>query len=513
VSDTTGGPGAVIRWLKNVASGYASLLIDGLLFLVLTPLFVDRLGVEGYGLWVLATTVLFYLRFLDLGFEGAQIRFHARFAARERHDLVTKLTRTVTSALSAAGVVACVAALAIAAWPAILDDSATSGQIEELRVVLLLLAVDLLVIFPASALDNVYEGTQRIDLRNFRALVISLLKAGADVAVLLSGHGLVWLAAVEVLASCATLLFDLWAIPRLVPGLLSTRIGFDLGIWRRIRHVAIWNFFDDLLMSGFGRLGNLFVAGYMSIALLTPYALCAALTGLLMAAVSPITDTLLPLTAGLHARGRREELAQMVGTAMRGLVALVTPLTIILAVLGTRLIEWWVPEARGTVPPGLVALFAADAWMSVLLWVPTIALTAVNRVRALVFVTISEIALFAVLALFWVPRFELLGIGWAALVSNTVIGLGVLLPLAARALEVPLASLLGGAFLRIAAVSAAAAILATLVEAGNPGGQGGALLLHAAVIGIVTGFALLSLGATRRDRLDYQALWRTLRSA
>jgi O-antigen/teichoic acid export membrane protein len=513
VSQAAGGAAAVIRWLKNVASGYASLLVDGLLFLFLTPLFVEYLGVEGYGLWVLATTVLFYLRFLDLGFEGAQIRFHARFAARDRHDLVTKLTRTVASALGIAGVAACAAAFAIAAWPAFLDESATAAQVGDLRIVLLLLGVDLLVMFPASALDNVYEGTQRLDLRNLRALVISLLKAAADVAVLLTGHGLVWLAAVEVLATCATLLFDLRTIPRLAPGLLSARIGFDLSIWRRIRQFAMWNFFDDLLMSGFGRLGNLFVASYMSIALLTPYALCTALTGLLMAAVSPITDTLLPMAAGLHAQGRREELCRVVATGMRGLVALVTPLTIVLAVLGSRLIEWWVPATRGNLPAGLVAVFAANAWVSVLLWVPTIALVALNRVRALVLVTICEIALFAALAVWWVPQFELLGIGWAAFVSNAAVGVGVLLPLVARSLNVPLARLLGAPLLRIAAISAPAAFAAVVIETRNPAGGGIELVVHAALMGMAIALALLAFGASRRDRVEYQALWRALRAS
>jgi len=504
------GTGGARRWLLNVASGYASVAAEGVVFLALTPFLVHYVGVDRYALWVLAGTIVFYLKFLDLGFAGAQIRYHARFAARDQHDDIRRLARTVVLGLTVAGCVALAAGLLIAAAAQPAWFTIEPEQIGEFRALLALLTVEIFVLFPASGLDNIYEGAQRFDVRNLRAVALLGVKTLAQIAALMLGHGLLVIAAIEVIATSLQLLLDLTIINRLLPGLLKSPVGFDLGIWRRIRGFALWSFLDDLLMSGTARLGNLFVASFLSLALLTPYSLCVSVTGLLLHAIHPIADTFFPLATQLHAQGRREELGQLLLTGTKGLLALCAPLAVVLAFTGEAMIALWVPATRGEIPHGLVALLTADVTISVILSTPAVVLIAVNGIRSFVLLTAAEILLFAVLAWLLAPGANLHGLALAALLSNIVTGFGVMLPLVARVTKVPLARLIGLPVMRVVLACLPAVGLAML----NIGWRDDTIPgvgLHALTLGTACVAGLLLWGASRSERSEYLQLWRDAR--
>ena len=184
-------------WLRNVSSGYADTAVGGIVFLLLTPLLVHRLGTAAYALWVLGHTITFYLAFLDLGFGNAQVRYHAHFAARERPAELRTTIVTSCASLLIAGVIAALAGCTIAfavpaAWlgvsPALASD---------FRLVVLLLGVEMLVSFAGAAVENIYEGANRFDLRNLRSIVMRVLTAVAEAIALWNGAGLVDLVAIE----------------------------------------------------------------------------------------------------------------------------------------------------------------------------------------------------------------------------------------------------------------------------------------------------------------------------
>src|SRR5688572_8738829 len=245
------------QWLLNVASGYADLAVGGVIFILLTPLFIRYLGVEGYAVWVVSHTITFYLHFLDLGFGSAQVRFHAQLAARGELDDVARLTRTTAISLLVSGLVATIVGLGVALGPASWWIDTSPAFETDFRTVLVLLVINLMVAFPASVLDNLYDGLQRFDIQNARSIVLRLITASAQVVLLMQGHGLVALAALELAMSCLLLVVDGVLLNRLMPGLLRLRLVFDNAMWQRMRSFALWDSLDDLLVEGTPKLNNL----------------------------------------------------------------------------------------------------------------------------------------------------------------------------------------------------------------------------------------------------------------
>ncbi len=490
-------------WLRNVGSGYADTLVGGIVFLVLTPLLVHRLGTAAYALWVLGHTITFYLAFLDVGLGNAQVRFHARFAAQEKAKDLRTIIATSCVSLLIAGVVAALIGCGIAFgvpahW---LDISPT--LVADFRLVVVLLAVEMLVSFAGAAVENIYEGANRFDLRNLCSIGMRVITALAEATALFNGAGLVEVVAIELAAGCVRLLIDLVVTARVLPGWWLGAAQFHGRTWRRLRSFALWTSADETLTEGGAQLDHVLIVVMFPLTLLTPYSLCTGVAGLLHMAVEPIVETFFPIASGMHARRRDSDLSQLLLVGSKAATAIAAPLAVILCFFGHRILELWVPEAAPDVPAGLMPLVVLDYMTSMYLWTATVILVAIGRTRLAVMLTVAELAVGIVLMLILAPRFGLPGLALASLIANVAVGLCFQMPVAARAVGVPVAALVGSTIgrLAMAAVPAvvAAVVLRPVVE------EAGWALLTGASLAVVAvyGVCLLLFGTRREERALY----------
>lgn len=502
------GPADRRRWLANVGSGYADALVGGVLYLALTPVVIAHLGTEAYAAWLIAHAITFYLGFVDLGFGAAQVRLQARLEARGQRSAVERLVATTAVALAIAGALAAIAALVVAMSPASGWLDVEPAIAADFRFLVALLAVNLLVSIPGSALENVYEGVQRFDLLNLRSIAIKLLAGAAQLALVLAGHGIVALAAVAVLASCAALLADLAILRRLCPGLLEAPVRFHRDIWRRIRRFVTWSGADDVLTEGTVNLDEILIAALLPLSLLTPYALCATIAGALLVVVQPVVATLFPMAASLHAARERGRLQRLFVLSTKGLLAIALPVALFLGPCGAALIAWWVPEAAGGATPALMMVIVADTLVSVYLATSSALLLALNRVRAVVSLRVAEVALQVPLILLLAPAMGILGVALAVLSANVAVGLLLELPLTCRLLGITLPSFARDTLARLVPAAVPAAILAWWVGDGIASLAGLALTAIAVATTCLAGVWLL--GTTATERAEIVAVGRSM---
>jgi O-antigen/teichoic acid export membrane protein len=495
-------------WIRNIGSGYLDSLVGGLVFLVLTPALIHELGVESYALWVLSHTITYYIGFFDLGVGSAQVRYQAWFAARNRHNSVRRLTTTVCVLLTLAGIAGALVTLGIstlapASW---LEVSATAAA--DFPLLMLVLAVNLLVAMPASAIENIYEGAQRYDLRNLRSAGISVITAGVQLYLLFRGHGLVTLAIVELLACCAQLLFDLIVTNRLVPRVLNTPARFERRVWRRIRPFALWSSLDEVLVEGTPHLDRLLVALLLPLALLTPYSLATALAGVLAVVVHPFVEPLLPFAADLHAKPSSGSMARLLLLATRAAVALSAPLAILLVFFGDPALLLWVGEAESSGTQTLIPIVILDAFISMFLWPGGLLLMAMNRMRTIVLLTVAEIAV--ALALVWIltPRMALSGLALGVLIANVSVGLALQVPLLCKALKLSLLDFLNQTLTRLLLASIPAVVVALALKRSVPCESWAQVIGCMAAVGIVYAVTVLAIGVTAVERRDLWAMAR-----
>ncbi|HEY8508848.1 MAG TPA: oligosaccharide flippase family protein [Steroidobacteraceae bacterium] len=497
-------------WLRNVGSGYADTAVGGLIFLLLTPLLVRGLGAEAYAVWVLSHTITFYLAFLDLGTGSAQVRYHARFAAQGREKDVRTVLATSCVSMIIAGSVAALISFTISFLPAQEWFDISAERSDEFRTVMWLLGTNMLVSFAGAAVENVYEGISRFDLRNMRSIAFRIITAGTQAMALHEGAGLVEVVAIELAASSLRLGVDLLLTAQVLPGWWRGKPQFRGRVWRKLRGFALWTSLDEVLTEGSAQLDHILIAVLLPLALLTPYSLCTGIAALLLMAVAPIVETFFPLASGLHARRRHADLSRLLLTGSKVATAIAAPLAIYLIFFGDAVLMLWVPEAAPGVPHGLMALVVLDYLTSMYLWTATVVLIAIGRIRLAVALTLAEIVLGVALVLVLIPQYGLLGVAAASLAANVVTGFLFQIPITARCVGVPVSDLMGATLGRIALACVPAVFAASAFALVEQHPRWALLASAAIVVSVVYCAGLLLFGMGREERAWYASMWRDL---
>ena len=497
-------PGKFRNWVRNVASSYADVAIGGATFFFLTPVIVHHVGLHAYAVWIICHTVTFYLRFFDLGFGQTQVRYQAKFHARGRLDLEKQLLSTTASALLIAGVLACIAGIALACGIRIPGVEIPGELQQHFDRVSLLLAANLLVAIPGSALSNVYYGTQRFDIANARSIALQLVAVMLQLLALHLGYGIVVLAAIELSITILRLVVDLVIIRHLYPDLVRHfRPGFHKAIWRRARRSAVWTSLDDAVAEGTSQLDRVFIAVFLPLGQLAPYALCKSVGGLVAAVIEPMTQTFYPMAAGLYARGKRLSLNHLLLAGTKTSTAIALPIALLLALFGDDGLALWVPDIADAVPHMLITFIAVNLLLSVFLWTSTIMLLAMNRVRTVAFMTIGEVALAFAFIAFLTRDYGLTGIAIGSLGANVLMATLVHIPVVCRAMRISARGFLVPTFGRLAAASLPVVIFASWLHHVLTPESWLELAAIAATIFSTFAISFLLLGITASERQQY----------
>ncbi len=158
-----------IRYVKQLGSNYVQMLANYLIFFFLTPLMLNNLGQEQYGLWLLLSTVILYFSLSNFGLATS---FGVHLPKVKDNKLETdKLLNTVLFTLLCISVVASLFFLLleyhIGFFLNISDKYKTTAQIS-----LLFFFLTFLVTLLGSIFDNILVATNHLLTKN----VIETLK-------------------------------------------------------------------------------------------------------------------------------------------------------------------------------------------------------------------------------------------------------------------------------------------------------------------------------------------------
>lgn len=306
-----------VAW-SGMESGVAALV--GLL---LTPLVVQKVGIESLGLWGAAWSLAHAASLLDLGIGASYGRFAARAIAR--HDS-EELNGTVSAGLTFhLCLSALVALVAFTVGPRILEWIAPkSPYLATARVVLACTLTTVLLRTTLSAYRGVVTGAQRIDLLGKLGSIATAVEGAGAAALLALGCGLEGMAWNSLFLAAVLCMSEAIAAHRLCPEL-------RVRPFRRGRHYrTVLSFALRLQVT---RAAEILAAHTPRLALALGPGLLAAGAydlGARIARAVSLCATLplrivLPLASRLEARGDRERLRALVERATRYVGLLAVP--------------------------------------------------------------------------------------------------------------------------------------------------------------------------------------------
>lgn len=422
------------RYFQGTASNYVYNAVSLIVAVALTPVLVRALGQEGYGIWVLASSLILYLDLFQFGFAQSTITYFARAKANDDTGAIRRITTTAFLVLAGAGLLAFLLAVVLAlVLPGILDLTGSSAS--DMRTVMIVSAAAFSLSIPSDTFGGILSGLQRYDLL-FASLSLTIVaQAMGNVLVIWSGGGLIGLAIISGIVAVGGQLSRVWLAKRLVGDLRIRTTHFDRTLIRPLASLSFWFSVRDVAIVLVERIDTVVVGFVVGVPAAAVYSVGQRLVLFIGRLVRPLSWALLPFAAELSELGDETRTRQSVltGTRLSMLVAL--PLCLTMALFASPVLHAWVGDGYDDAVLVVVYLSIAEV-LSALLESSSSVLRGRAEAKPVALVAVGEAGLNLVLSLVLGSVMGVEGVALATLIARATVQIGMFLPYSLRRLDI-----------------------------------------------------------------------------
>jgi len=390
--------------------------------LLLAPVFIHQLGNEVYGVWVLAVSfsvVRGALGIFDLGISGSLVKYVAEYHARGEHDKVNESFSAALIVYLVIGGLVAVGVTLFALSPGVNVFQVPSSQLETLRVLLLILAVQTLIDLPALSVFGLLEGIQRYDITRWFNIARIFTFALLSLAFLVLGAGVYALALATFVSELVRLVGQSYWAARLLPA-LRIRLHVSRSVLRGMFALSAKLFVFLLASTIYNQMDQIIIATRLNTNLLTDYDISFRLHTLVFAFGTLIGPFVLPAASALNALNDRVELHRLLVRATRYTGVLTVPVAMITIVLAEPLTALWIgPEYLHTVPATRLFISYLLYWS--LLRSGQNMLIGINRLQVILPAFLLSVAVNLLISVIAAPTLGVSGVILGTVISNALI--------------------------------------------------------------------------------------------
>lgn len=418
--------GLIVQTARSAGWNWLALAVVTVVAFFLAPFLVHELGNAAYGMWVLIASVTSYMGLLDLGIRGAVTRFVARNHARDDHEAASASVAAALWTRQWIGLaILTLTALIAALLDRFFEIPPQLGSAAPWALLLAGINVAVAVVF--GVFGGVLAALHRFDILSILVILQNLVRAGAIVWLVGRGHGILALAAIELVVGVAMNVAQLLICRKIYPEL---RISFRHPGGRHVR--VLWDFSLYAFLIGVGwtlisQTDNVVVGALVSVSAITFYAIGSNLTDQVRSVTASLTSTFAPLASSLDGIGDREKLESLFvqGTRVGLLIGLA--LIVALFVRGETFISLWMGEEYGPDSGRVLQILLVWRLLNVANATSVnVAFGIAKHKRVAQFVIVEALANLA-LSLALVERFGIYGVAFGTLLPGLVVQ-GILIP-------------------------------------------------------------------------------------
>jgi len=330
---------------KNSLSGVSRSVIITLTFLVAYPIYISKLGVQTFGVWVMLNVIIMWSQLGTLGIPQTIMKFVAGSAANgDRKELVEYISSSLSIILISGIAIAILLFFVKKPLGNFLKVPATIKP--QMPSFIFFTGLVVLVSFLAQSINSILSGIGRMDLANINEIIGNLLGAAVSIFLILKGFA-IWglllgsmvnFSIVFILASLLAIL-NLKFIPYSFKAIKKAKLKKAINFGGTLFAGSIFAMFLEPF--------NRFILGqYVSLAATTIYDVASKI----LLAVRNIGDSALrPLIPQVSAHNNLKENNKIISLnkiAINSILTFVVPLLLILLFSGHKLLPLWLGKVN-----------------------------------------------------------------------------------------------------------------------------------------------------------------------
>lgn len=332
------------------------------LTVVMTPMQVNLLGIEAYGIVAFISTLQVAFTALDMGLSSTLMRELAADRSGNKRDSNDLLRTASTIYWVSAGVMG-VVLFSLAGPIAQRWFNASALEPRLLEQSLQVIALYLALRWPVSLYTGVLTGLQRMDVLNAIKVGTATLRLAGGIAVLAQWQSLyaflLWTALnalIEVIAFGIACRRTHPTMPW-VPGIAWSELR---RVWRFSLSMNALSILAVLIV----QLDRLLISNMLTLEELGHYNLAYTAASAITLIVAAVSSAVVPSLAAAYGQGIRDELARRYDRADRLMLGLVSPVAFALMFCGEPILSLWINPATAAHAALPLAWLAAGFWCS-----------------------------------------------------------------------------------------------------------------------------------------------------
>lgn len=408
------------RIIRGTAWNWLALGVSACMSLAISPFIVHHLGNANYGTWILANSLVAYLALLDLGMRGAVTKFVSSSHAHQRHD---EASRSVAAAfwfrLWAASLIIVMSSVLAVFVPRLFQ--LPSHLAHTARWVIMLNGTTVAVALTSGVFGGVLAGLQKFDRLSAVSIAQSLITGVGFYLLLSSGRGIISMATLQLVLTCASCTALMILARRSYPQLKVTLRWPQRDAVRKL-----WGYsFFSFIIAATGQVkyytDNIVIGAFLPVGAVAVYGIGASLTNYLRDLVASVGTTFLPVASSLDSGGNSDELRRLVIQGTRIVLFIALPVEVVFLLRGRTFIRVWM-GAEYADSSGYVLQVLTIAWFFI----------AANSCSGNVVFGLGKhkpVALWAIgeaianltLSIVFVQHIGMIGVAWGTVIPSVIV--------------------------------------------------------------------------------------------
>ena len=289
--------------LRNSAWNTGEYILLGIFWLALTPFFVNRLGVDRYGIWMLANSLIGIMSIMGVGLKEATIKCISSHLANNN---INGIMRVVRSTLTIQGILGFPLIIVAYFAPPLIVSHVINIKLEDVHLAIIAIRIVCLgraVGFFDSVFISVLQGYQRHDLNAKVVMVANIITLLVNFGLVLLGYGVAEMlsATIVIMAlSGVAKAFVVWRI--LLPSLHLYPL-FEMSVLKELFGFGIYSWIQEIGNLLFNHADRLIIASFLDSSALTYYAVCSQLAQQIYAILNHGVSFLFPFSSTIQEKG------------------------------------------------------------------------------------------------------------------------------------------------------------------------------------------------------------------
>lgn len=423
-----------IALLKGSVTRVSQTFVSIIVAFFMMPFLIHELGDYWYGIWTVVGSLAAAYHLFDMGMASAVTRYVSRsFGLKDDHQANVTINTALAIYTAIALVIVLVSIIASYVARGFVDDAATKDVMQWL---VLIIGVSVALEFPFNALAGVANAKLKFHQVALARIAMTLIGAVLTWWAISEGYGVIALAVITFCTARFSNLLYFLICRAAFPGFQLSRRLASSDNSKELFQYSAWSFVIAIAYQMRNNIDNFVIAGFLSAASVTPYAIGLRLVDYVAQFLSQATNMFVPIFTAYHAREDKTELH----TKLQFVTRLNLVLALIagggLVVFGEAFINRWMGPS-----------YTEAYWVMVILLVGRMigfanhplnsALYAANKHSIVAKIDIIEVALNLALSLVLVQYYGLIGVALGTMIPLLLLRLLVLPYFACRAIEMP----------------------------------------------------------------------------